>query len=261
MPDVIPSAAAADTTTPGDAPAAPADEAAKQPTTPPTNPETTPEAPAATPGEQPKAEDGKEGDEQPGAGADGAGEAADGSAAEKEQNRLGYQMRQIRGNDTFVAKLRTNLNDNYVNAEGLTDEQARIRKLEADQYIKDVEGARTQLIVDNDKVAQEISLFNPNSKDFSKELLDRSLQRYSRDQLERDAEGEIIGYKIPLLDYMREEADAYTAGSASGKKADDTAAATMDAASDNPGGTSPATTTPKKTPFDEAFEAGFNSVK
>lgn len=187
-------------------------------------------------------------------------EAGDGSTAEKDQNRLGYQIRQIRGNDEYVAKLRSNLQDNYVNEAGLTDEQARIRKLESDAYIKDVEQARATLVTDNDRVAQEISLFNPRSKDFNKDLLDRSLRRFARDQLNRDENGEIIGFKIPLLDYMREEADGYLARGPIEAKSQETAAATMDAASETAGGSSPTQATSKKDPLDAAFEAGFDSV-
>ena len=188
-------------------------------------------------------------------------EAADGSAA-KEQNRLGFQLRQVRGRDPVVAKLRTTYQDQYVNEAGLTPEQAQIRKLEADAYIKDVEQSRAQLMADNDTAAREISLFNPNSKDFNKDLLDRSLNRYGRDNLDLDPNtGDILGYKTPLLEYLREEAETFLAGSNTSKKKQETAAATMDAASETAGGASPTQATSKVDPRDEAFMAGFNSVK
>lgn len=194
-------------------------------------------------------------------------EVEDGSPTEpeeatKEQNRLGYQLRQIRTNDEYVSKLRTNLQDNYVSAEGLTPEQSQIRKLEADAYIKDVEQARAQIVSDNQKVSQEISIFNPKSKDFNKELLDRSLTRYARDHLVRDEQtGEILGYKMPLAEYMHEEADTYLAGRNTVQKKRATATAQMEAAAEEPGGTSTARAEAKEDPMEKAFLDGFNSVR
>jgi len=186
---------------------------------------------------------------------------ADDDSAAKEQNRLGFQLRQIRGNDQYVKTLRTNAQD-WVNEAGLTDEQSRLRKLEADAYIKDVEQARASLVLDNERVAGEIPLFDKNSKEFDEGFVKRAFERYARDQLNLDDEGQIVSYKIPLLDYMREEADGYYAGSKRKVVDNSKSQAEMDAATETPSSTSTEQAKPNaKSPFDEAFEAGFNSVK
>lgn len=189
----------------------------------------------------------------------------------KSQRRLGYQLRQIRQNDPYVATARRNL-QGWVEEDGLSDEQREIRGIRADNYIRDLETKRAQLVADNVQVASEFSIFNPQSPDFNKALYDRSLARFGRDSLQLDDNGEIIGYKISLADYMREEADSYLAMSkvdsgksktAPKKKAATTDAdrARMDAASDAPGGASPTKGESQKDPITDAFLAGFDSVK
>jgi len=192
--------------------------------------------------------------------------AEDDSTAKKEQSRLGYQLRHIRANDPYIAKVRTNLQDNYVQAEGLTDDQRSIRRIESDQYVRDLETSRAKLVSDNNTVAAEIPMFNPNSPEFNKELYERSLARYSRDNLELDPQGEITGFKTPLVDYMREEADGYLAlvdkSKPEPKKPAPNSNAKMDAASEDTGGTSASIPTPEdKDSISKAFLAGFESIK
>lgn len=200
-------------------------------------------------------------------------EAADDSTAQQEQNRLGYQLRQIRSNDVFVNRQRQNL-QNWVNDPSITNDEARLRSIEAENYIEKVERARAQLITDEEQARKELSVFNPQSPDYREAIYDRAIQRYARDQVitEEDANGvqQIVGYKIPLLDYLREEADSYLAGvdssrktSTDSKESDSKKAqARMDAASEvTTGGASPEAIKPAKSAFDEAFEAGFNSVR
>lgn len=250
--------ATADTSTTTAAPAKSSDEAAEQqPGTETKKSQTTETSTEETGGsEQDNSQDTKVAGKQ-----DDKTEAEGEPAAEKQEAQVRYQLRQIRNNDQYVGKLRSNLEENYVNEVGITPEEARVRKVEAEQYVDRVTRSRAELVADNDRVAQDISLFNPSSKDFNKPLLDRSLARYARDQLERDSDGEIIGYKLSLYDYMREEADAYYAGSSSAKDKQSQATAKMDASAESPGKASPSQTEAKKTPFDDAFEAGFNSVK
>ena len=208
--------------------------------------------------------------------------AENGSTAKQEQNRLGYQLRQIRVNDPFVAQARRTLTADYVNEEGITDDQREIRQMKADSYIEKLETSRATLVSDNQTVAEEIPIFNPASPEFKKDLYDRALLRFGRDSLEMsepDAQGkqEIVGFKVRLLDYMREEADLYHAGSNGSKetkpksdakkedKSEDKSKkdAKMDAASEDPGGVSDtkAQDTKDNDPIVNAFLDGFDSVK
>lgn len=205
--------------------------------------------------------------------ADDDASKADDDATAKEQRRVGYQLRQIRQNDPYVSKQRKALQEEYVNEANITDDQREIRQIKADNYLKTLETSRAQLVADQQTVASEIPMFDPNSDDFRKDLYDRSLRRYGRDSLEQDDEGNITGYKIPLLEYLREEADSYRAlsidsdkskpdpkSSQSKTKTDDDAK--MDAASEDAGGSSPTTTeASEKDPTVEAFLQGFDSVK
>lgn len=226
--------------------------------------ETKVEEPKPT-GEETKTEDTKETKVEP----DGKPEtkaATDDSAADKQQSRLGYQLRQIRANDPYISKVRQGLQDDYVAADGLTDEQRSIRRLESDQYVKDLETSRARLVSDNNTVNQEIPIFNPNSEEFNKTLYERSLARYSRDNLELDPQGEITGFKTPLLDFMREEADSYLVLVDKKKPEDKKPApdsnAKMDAASEDAGGASASVPTQdEKDPIMAAFVKGFDSMK
>jgi hypothetical protein len=207
--------------------------------------------------------------------AEGGTEAAkDDSTAKKEENRVGYQLRQLRGNDEFIRQSRSNL-DTWVK-EAETPEDARLRKLEANQVLGDIERSRAQLRTDGEAVSQEIAIFNSNSADFNQQLYNRAMQRYSRDQLvtENDAGGtpQIISYKTPLLEYMREEAESYYAAvdaASKQKSASDekkqvdkkTKQANLKDVAEEPGAVSPESTKPQKNGFDEQFEQGFNSYK
>lgn len=227
-----------------------------------------------------ESQDEEDSDESSELDAEDDDEAADGDAA-KNQNRVGYQLRQLRQKDEFVQKSRETLN-NWVNSAD-DNQEARLRRMEADQYLADVERSRAQLVTDGDRIIQEIPLFNPQSDDFDKAVYDRALQRYSRDQLiteNVDGVAQIVGYKQPLLDYMKEEADAYYAGVESAKKrnaksaeADKTSKevdktsqkkkqAKMDDAGEvTTGSRSPESSKSESNPVDDAFLAGFDSVK
>ena len=192
--------------------------------------------------------------------------AGDDSTAKQEQNRLGYQLRHIRANDPYIGKVRQGLQDDYVQAEGLTDDQRSIRRIESDNYIRDLETSRAKLVSDTVAIQQEIPMFNPRGKGFREDLYNRSLERYSRDNLELDPQGEITGFKTPLADYMREEADSYLAlvdkSKVKDKKTAPDSNAKMDAASEDAGGASASVPTHEdKDPITKAFLAGFESMK
>jgi hypothetical protein len=199
----------------------------------------------------------------------GEAEAEQGdSTAKKEQNRVGYQLRQLRGTDEFIRKSRDNLND-WVN-EAENQEDARLRRIEANQFLADVEKSRAQLQFNGEQAAREIDIFNPESDSFNQQVLNRAFQRYARDQLitDTDASGQVqvIGYKTPLLDYLREEADAYMAGVESAKSQgkpqhSPKPKTRTDSGAEVVGAVSPKTTEPPKSAFDDAFDSGFDSIK
>lgn len=217
-------------------------------------------------------------------GDEGAGDSAskakeDKSQSDKaKQNREAGKLRLAQKNEK-ISELRGRLQTEYVDA--AEDENDRkIRAIESDRYVERIERVNRDLQRDNEQAAREIPLFNAaDTEHFDKDLLDRSLKRYARDCLTQDENGQITGYSIPLLDYLREEADGYGAGSktqtpqqdasakakaaADAKKAAaDKAKAEMDAASDATGGSSAAAAEAKRTQagtsFDEAFLAGMD---
>ena len=217
-------------------------------------------------------------------------EAGDDSTAEQNQNRLGYQLRQIRAGDPFVARARKALTDDYVNEAGITDDQREIRQMKADRYLETLETKRAQLVADNQQVAEEYSFFRPLNPDgtknpeFNEALYKRAVDRFGRDSLEmsepdENGKQEIVGYKVRLLDYMREEADLWLAGRGetkgktdpkkpdekveTPKKDDAKTQAEMDAASEEVGGASTTKSeaqAEEKDPMVKAFLAGFDSA-
>lgn len=225
-----------------------------------------------------KADDqsGKEDGSDGGTGSEDAGGSAsdskdDKSQSTKEQNRKAMELRLAQKNEKSQ-ELRQKLQTDYID-EAENDNDRRIREIETDRYIEKVERVNRDLARDNEQAAREIPLFNSGSSEFNKDLLDRSLKRYSRDCLTQDENGAIVAYSIPLLDYLREEAAMYgAAGSnASGDKPTQQEAdaakkakaeqdqAKMDAAADATGGASAQAAEAKKTgneSFDDAFLAG-----
>lgn len=210
----------------------------------------------------------------------GETKAEDGSTAKKEQNRLGYQLRQIRAGDPFVSRARKALQDEYVNVEGITDDQREIRQIKSDNYLEKLERDRAQLVADGDAIAAEYDYLNPQDEaHFDKPLYDYLMAKFGRDSLimsdpDENGKTEIVGYRTRLLDYIREEADLIARGSKgnSGKTESAKTAvkldkgkteAQMDAASDEPGGTSTAKADNAKDndPLVAAFISGMDSVK
>lgn len=173
----------------------------------------------------------------------------------KEKNQVGYLTRQLKQKDEYIAKLETNLKDNYVD-QGSDDNEQRIRNLEVRQYVKEVEQARSSIVSDNEKVARDIPLFNPESPDYNQTVHERALARYARDSIIADESGEIVGYKVPLYDYLKEEADLYSIGTESGAKKGKTATAKMAASAETPG----AASRRKSASDEDPFLTGFNSI-
>lgn len=214
--------------------------------------------------------DGAAGDE--GAGDSASQDDADKSQSDKaKQNREAAKLR-IAQKNKDTADLRQKLQEDYVD-QAADDNDRRIREMETDRYIENIERVGRDIARDNEQAAREISLFNPASPDFNKDLLDRSLKRYARDCLTQDSNGQIVKYSIPLLDYLREEAGMYGAAysgkqidqqqAAAAKKAKaDKAKAQMDAAAEGAQGASAQAAEAKKTgtdTFDDAFLAGFDN--
>jgi hypothetical protein len=197
-------------------------------------------------------------------GADDAGDQgndkADDSEAQKQRNREEYKLRVSQRETKELAQMRQNL-DAWVD-EAADDTERRTRRVEAKQYLSDVQHTQEDIARDNQEVAREIPLFNAASPEFRQDLLDRSLRRYARDCLDLDTNGVVVGYKMRLLDYMREEAEAYGVARSNtpeqkkqpSKKEN---RAKMDAAADTPGGTSP-NGSKTKDEADDPFLKGFN---
>ena len=192
-----------------------------------------------------------------------------------------------------MARAKKALQDDYVNADGISDEQREIRQMKSDRYIEKLETSRATLVSDNQKIAEEFSFFRPKNPDgsdnpeFNEALYKRATDRFARDSLEMsepDEQGvqQIVGYKVRFLDYMREEADLYLAGrsqdtsktptpkkpapntdskddKSKGKGKSD---AEMDAASEDVGGASTAKSdqAQDEDPMVNAFLKGFDSV-
>lgn len=220
---------------------------------------------------QDEGSDGQAGDE--GAGDSASEDDADQSQSDKaKQNREAAKLRIAQKNEK-TAELRQRLQTDYID-EATTDNEREIREIKTDRYIEKIERVSRDIARDNEQAAREIDLFNPSSPQFNKDYLDRSLKRYARDCLTQDENGMITSYSVPLLDYLREEADSYGAGSRTGNKNDaakdaaakkakaEQAKAKMDAAADAAGGTSAQAAEAKKTgtdKFDDAFLAGFDN--
>lgn len=212
---------------------------------------------------------------------DGDDANKDDSEAEKERNREGYKIRQLVDSNPAVQLLREKLQPVVDN----TTDAAERKDLQRDlnDYVKDVARTHDDLNRDNEQVAVEIPIFRARNADgtpnpaFRKPLLDRALAQYARDMAIYDQNGVtdangnriIVGYRMRLLDYMREKAEDYGFGSKKPgqekqlakptDKKGTTAAdkAKMDAAADTPGGQSPSGSKAKGDD-DDPFVAGFN---
>lgn len=221
---------------------------------------TKPEKPADAPDDSAKSAAGDEGGAKEDKGDGQSEDEADDSEAKKQRNREEYKLRVAQRESKEVTQMRQNL-DAWVN-EAEDDTERRTRAVEAKQYLSEVKGAQDEIARDNEQVAREIPIFNAASPEFRQDLLDRSLKRYARDCLEVDANGVVVGAKMRLLDYMREEAEAYgvarsnTPSKQEKQPSKKQSKAKMDAAADEPGGTSPSTG--KKSAEDDPFLAGFN---
>lgn len=246
-----------------------------------TDPKTT-EAPDESAKSADVDDQGGDDDDASGSDGDGAGDPA----AKQKRDAEGYKIRHLINDNPVVKLVREKLQP-VVDA--TQDESAR-KDLQRDlnDYVKDIAQVHDVLQRDNEQVAKEIPIFrvaNPDgtpNPEFNKSLLDRALAQYARDMAiydengVRDANGNpiIVGYRMRLLDYMREKAEDYGFGSkktrnqdkqmdkksnddkdkAAKKKADQ---AKMDAAADTPGGKSPAEGK-GKTEADDPFMQGFN---
>lgn len=188
--------------------------------------------------------------------ADESSEAQDDSAdARAEQNRLAA-LRRVQERDASREKLEAERQEHLNSIDD--EDKRRIANLEWDNYINRVSQTRENLLSDAEAIRREYPMFDPNSKDFNKDLYERSMKRFARDSAEADSDGNIISVKTRLRDYLKEEAELFLAGSKTGSRKQSNAKAKMDAAAERPTGS----TAPKKTAQEEdPFLAGFNSVK
>lgn len=234
-----------------------------------------PEAPAD---DAPAAGDGSDEDEGSDAGKSDDDGTGDDSAAQKERNRSGYQIRQLVSSNPRMQAIRERLQPWIED----TDDPAekRDRQRDVNDYIRDAARAQDDIQRDSEAVAKEIPQFNPQAKEFDQVLYQRAMNQYARDMCIEDQNGItdkngnpiIVGYRMRLIDYMREKAEDYgleskstgsgkqtnsNTGKSSKGKTSKTDKAKMDAAADTPGGAS-AASSKNKGDDDDPFMAGFN---
>jgi hypothetical protein len=206
---------------------------------------------------------GQGGDEGAGDSASQADESKTDKTKKAEQNREAGKLRIAQKSEDNLKQLRDDLQTGYVD-EAEDERDRQIRELRMEQYLEKVRGVNERLQRDNEQAAKEIDVFNSSSPSFNKALLDRTMKRYARDCLQVAEDGKTItGYTVPLLDYLREEADTYGLGSNTHtpQKKAATASAKMDAAAEDTGGSSAAAAEAKQTgkdSFDDLFLAGMD---
>ena len=226
----------------------------------------------------PAAGDGSDEDEGSDAGKSDDDGKGDDSAAQKERNRSQYQIRQLVSNNPRMQAIRERLQPWIEDTEDASERKDRQR--DVNDYIRDAARAQDDIQRDSEAVAKEISKFNPQSNDFDQTLYQRAMAQYARDMCIEDQNGAvdkngnpiIVGYRMRLIDYMREKAEDYgleskstgsgkqpnsssNTGKSKGKSKTDKAK--MDAAADTPGGAS-AASSKNKGDEDDPFMAGFN---
>lgn len=196
------------------------------------------------------------------------GQQTEAELSEAEKNREGYWKRQSEKKDEVIDQLTEALQTNYID-QGEDDSEKRIRNLEARDYVTQIREARSTLVADNQRAQSEIPVFNPSSPEFiGAEQVEKIMARYARDNVilkpiqlaDGNISNEVVGYRQPLYAYLAEEADLLAGVSRSGQAKGQRANATMDAAAEVPGGTSPSSRQTGGEENDD-FLKGFNSVK
>lgn len=181
----------------------------------------------------------------------------------KQSNRNGYAERKLREKDQTIAQLQTQL-EQYVQG-GDGEIEQRLRGVEAREYIGKVTQARNDLVLGNQRAMSEIPMFNPDSKEYNQVAHDRIMARYAKDQVITEVitgpDGkqteEIVGYREPLYDYLKDQADILTEAAKSGAKQGQKAEAKMRAKAETVGAKSQT----GKSDAEDEFLKGFNSVK
>lgn len=191
------------------------------------------------------------------------------SAPSKKENKLAYQIRQLSSNNPLMSRLQERVQPWVEDATDAAEKRERQR--DVNEYIREASRAQDDIKRDNEQVIREIGLFNPNSADYNQGLHQRALAQYARDMAVEDQNGAvdgngnpiIVGYRMRLIDFMREKAEDYGFQSKKpvtekqpGKPSSKNAKARMDAAADSRGGSSNSTgkDTEKKDPFLEGFD-------
>ena len=197
--------------------------------------ETTEEpTPAPEPAEAPTETEGEESETPP-----AEGEQPD----NKEQARQHYEKRweqKVAERDTYIAQLEQTLKDSYVN-EGDDPTEQRLRAVEADRYVEKVTTARQAIVNDHQRVAQdpELAIFNPSSKEFDPEVYEGVMETYANGYLQTDQSGEIVGSRVPLYSYLKQQATLLNKATQAGARKGQQAEATMRSAAVTPSATAP----------------------
>lgn len=200
-------------------------------------------------------------------------DATAGQDDQKKQNEEGYWKRKAQEKDQVIDDLTQVLQQNYID-QGKDDSDKRVRTLEANDYVRNIRESRSQLVADNQRVSNEIPVFNPSSADYlGQEAVQGIMARYARDNVitqpiqraNGEVSNEIIGYRQPLFEYMNEQAEIIGKARKAGKvEGQETGRAQgqkdvkrMQSKAEVPGGATPA---PQKSEDNDDFLKGFNSV-
>lgn len=117
-----------------------------------------------------------------------------------------YYKRQLRKKDEYIAKLEQNLNENYVGNAGDETEQ-RLRTVETQAYVNKVQAARSGLVIEHERAVNDIPLFNPDSPQYNKTAAETAMRVFAEGFLETDEDGEVVGSKASLYDFLQQQAD------------------------------------------------------
>lgn len=185
-----------DETQPADAEVKPAETAATEET-----PEDKPEEPESEPKPEGEPEDKK--DEEP--------------LDSKEEARRRYEER--RATQAERAQRVVEQNKPYID-EATDDTDRRVRTMEVAEYNRIIENNENTLVNEFERVKAnpELQIFNPDNKDeFNPALYNKVIKDYNAGYLAYDEQGNMIGVKGSLYQYLTETAEIYQGAVKSGQ--------------------------------------------
>lgn len=167
-----------------------------------------------------------------------------------EKARQAYQERQR--NRSEIAK---QIDENYapksaedfVAEEGISQEQAQIKALEArlsfNEQKNEVVQRTADLTYQSSEVLQTLPIFNPASPEYDPEFTNMVDQQYLQvSRFEADDHGNILNAEVPLIDFYKQMADIYSRGATKGSQQAQANAVQMLSRTEAVGGSSSANT-------------------